>query len=58
MLKKEIRIDIEEIPAGRVAVSVTNDGDPIPETDINKIWNKFYTTSNNSQRGLGIFTQF
>ncbi len=53
--KKEIRIDIEEIPAGRVAVSVTNDGDPIPETDINKIWNKFYTTSNNSQRGLGLY---
>lgn len=53
--KNQITIDIEEIPNGRAAVSVSNDGDPIPEGDIDKIWNKFYTTSNSSQRGLGLF---
>ena len=53
--KAEIKIDVEEIPNDRAAVSVSNDGEPIPETDISKIWNKFYTTSNNSQRGLGLY---
>lgn len=53
--KSKIVISVEKIPDNKVSISVSNDGEPIPEADIVKIWNKFYTTSNNSQRGLGLY---
>lgn len=53
--KSKIVIRIDEIPGNRVSISVSNDGESIPEADLHKIWNKFYTTSNNYQRGLGLY---
>lgn len=53
--KTEITISVEKVTNDRVAISVSNDGKPIPENAIHKIWNKFYTTSSNSQRGLGLY---
>lgn len=53
--KTKIAITIDKISNDRVAISVSNDGKPVPENEIHKIWNKFYTTSNNSQRGLGLY---
>ncbi len=53
--KSEIIIKIEEIENNRVCISISNDGKNISESELPKIWNKFYTTSNNYQRGLGLY---
>lgn len=53
--KNQIEITIDEVPENKVCISIANDGEPIPESDLHKIWNKFYTTSNNYQRGLGLY---
>ena len=53
--KSKIIITVDKIPGNKVTISIENDGEPIPEADLHKIWNKFYTTSNNYQRGLGLY---
>ena len=53
--KNKIIITVNKIPDNKVTISIENDGEPIPEADLHKIWNKFYTTSNNYQRGLGLY---
>ena len=53
--KSKIIITVNKISDDKVTISIENDGEPIPEADLHKIWNKFYTTSNNYQRGLGLY---
>ena len=53
--KSKIIINVEKTSNNLVSISVSNDGKAIPENDLPKIWNKFYTTSNSYQRGLGLY---
>lgn len=53
--KSEIVIDVEKIEDNKVSISISNDGNNISESELPKIWNKFYTTSNSYQRGLGLY---
>ena len=53
--KKEIQIKIEENK--KIKVSVYNTGENIPETEINRIWKRFYkvdTSRNREDGGTGI----
>ena len=49
---KEIAVHYEERQE-RIRVSVFNTGDPIPEEDIDKIWNKFYKVDKARTREYG-----
>lgn len=53
--KSEIVINVEKIEDNKVSISISNDGNNISESELPKIWNKFYTTSNSYQRGLGLY---
>ena len=50
--QKLIRINIEEVK-NKIRIGVYNTGDPIPEEEINKIWNRFYKIDSSRNRENG-----
>ncbi|WP_432204688.1 HAMP domain-containing sensor histidine kinase [Cetobacterium somerae] len=51
--KKEIRIYVEE-KENEVILFLENDGPLIKEENLNRVWDKFYST-NSEERGLGLY---
>lgn len=52
-VKYENKIEIKVVPDDIVRVSVFNTGDPIPDSDIDKIWSKFYKVDKARTREYG-----
>lgn len=53
-VSNEKRIEIRIIPgAGKVRITVFNSGTPIPESDLNKLWDKFYKVDKAHTREYG-----
>jgi len=53
-VRNEKRIEIRVISHGSILrISVFNSGDPIPEEDIPKLWDKFYKVDKSHTRGYG-----
>ena len=51
--KKIVDVKIKTKPDGKVRVSVFNTGDPIPESDLPNIWDKFYKVDKARTREYG-----